>query len=112
VLSRPNFPRSSDDLPGGVQFRLLPFGTDLLTHFLYLERPEGMERMPSIRARAYIGDMSEMPRDEASGEVAAAKIDADAEARVKLDAEAEAEARIDAEAEAAARLAPEAEAEL
>ena len=44
-LSRPNFPRSSDDLPGGVQFRLLPFGTDSLTHFLYLERPEGMERM-------------------------------------------------------------------
>jgi len=44
-LSRPNFPRSSDDLPGGIQFRLLPFGTDSLTHFLYLERPEGMERM-------------------------------------------------------------------
>ena len=43
-LSRPNFPRGSDDLPGGVQFRLLPFGTDSLTHFLYLERPEGMER--------------------------------------------------------------------
>ena len=45
TLSRPNFPRSSGDLPGGVQFRLLPFGTDSLTHFLYLERPEGMERM-------------------------------------------------------------------
>jgi len=44
-LSRPNFPRRSDDLPGAVQFRLLPFGTDSLTHFLYLERPEGMERM-------------------------------------------------------------------
>jgi hypothetical protein len=44
-LSRPNFPRSSDDLPGSVQFRLLPFGTDSLTHFLYLERPEGMERV-------------------------------------------------------------------
>jgi Ferritin-like len=44
-LSRPNFPRRSDDLPGGVQFRLLPFGTGSLTHFLYLERPEGMERM-------------------------------------------------------------------
>ena len=44
-LSRPNFPRRSEDLPGGVQFRLLPFGADALTHFLYLERPEGMERM-------------------------------------------------------------------
>ena len=44
-LSRPNFPRRSEDLPGGVQFRLLPFGADALTHFLYLERPEGMERL-------------------------------------------------------------------
>jgi hypothetical protein len=44
TLSRPNFPRSSEDLPGAIQFRLLPFGTDSLTHFLYLERPEGMER--------------------------------------------------------------------
>src|ERR1700748_761595 len=44
-LSRPNFPRSSAPSPGGVQSRLLPFGTDSLTHFLYLERPEGMERM-------------------------------------------------------------------
>jgi len=44
-LSRPNFPRSSEDLPGAVQFRLLPFGTEALTHFLYLERPEGMERV-------------------------------------------------------------------
>ena len=44
-LSRPNFPRRSEDLPGAVQFRLLPFGTDSLTHFLYLERPEGMERV-------------------------------------------------------------------
>ncbi len=44
-LSRPNFPRHSDDLPGGVQFALLPFGADSLTHFLYLERPEGMERV-------------------------------------------------------------------
>jgi hypothetical protein len=46
--------------------------------------------------------MSETPHADASAEVAAAK----------LDAEAEAEARLDAEAEAAARLAPEAEAEL
>jgi len=44
-LSRPNFPRPSEYLPGGVQFALLPFGDAALTHFLYLERPEGMERM-------------------------------------------------------------------
>jgi Ferritin-like len=44
-LSRPNFPRHSDFLPPGVEFALLPFGGDSLTHFLYLERPEGMERV-------------------------------------------------------------------
>ena len=43
-LSRPNFPRHSEYLPPGVSFALLPFGADSLTHFLYLERPEGMER--------------------------------------------------------------------
>src|SRR5262249_56906879 len=35
----------SEYLPGGVRFALLPFGDAALTHFLYLERPEGMERM-------------------------------------------------------------------
>jgi hypothetical protein len=44
-LSRPNFPRPSEYLPPGVQFKLLPFGDAALTHFLYLERPEGMERV-------------------------------------------------------------------
>ena len=45
TLSRPNFPRHSAYLPPGVEFALLPFGGDSLTHFLYLERPEGMERV-------------------------------------------------------------------
>src|SRR5215471_19159771 len=44
-LTRPNFPRPSEYLPAGVQFALLPFGEASLTHFLYLERPEGMERV-------------------------------------------------------------------
>jgi Ferritin-like len=43
-LTRPNFPRRSEYLPPGVRFALLPFGDAALTHFLYLERPEGMER--------------------------------------------------------------------
>lgn len=43
-LARPNFPRQSEYLPPGVRFALLPFGEASLTHFLYLERPEGMER--------------------------------------------------------------------
>src|SRR6516225_8047475 len=45
TLMRPNFPRPSEYLPAGVQFALLPFGDASLTHFLYLERPEGMERL-------------------------------------------------------------------
>jgi len=45
ILSRPNFPRQSEYLPPGVQFALMPFGDASLTHFLYLERPEGMERV-------------------------------------------------------------------
>src|SRR5262249_50609174 len=44
-LSRPNFPRRSEYLPPGLQFALLPFGEAALTHFLYLERPEGMARL-------------------------------------------------------------------
>ena len=44
LLSRPNFPRHSEYLPPRVQFALLPFGEASLAHFLYLERPEGMER--------------------------------------------------------------------
>jgi hypothetical protein len=39
----------------------------------------------------YIGGMSEIPLDEASGEVAEAKLDAEAEAEAKLEPEAEAE---------------------
>ena len=70
------------------------------------------ERVPSIGARAYLGDMSDVPHDEASAEAAAAKLHAQAEAEARLDAEAEAEAKVDVEAEVAARLAPEAEAEL
>jgi hypothetical protein len=45
TLARPNFPRHSEFLPPGVEFALLPFGADSLTHFLYLERPEDMERV-------------------------------------------------------------------
>jgi ferritin-like protein len=44
-LTRSNFPRRSEYLPPGVQFALLPFGEASLTHFLYLERPEGMARL-------------------------------------------------------------------
>jgi len=67
-LSRPNFPRHSQFLPPGVEFALLPFGADALTHFLYLERPEGMERMdaaefvPAAPPPEPVGQAEVMPR--------------------------------------------------
>ena len=42
-LSHPNFPQQSKYYPPGVQLALLPFGEHALQHFLYLERPEGMD---------------------------------------------------------------------
>src|SRR5262245_35501855 len=45
TVGRPNFPQRSGYFPPTVQLDLLPFGEAALTHFLYLERPEGMERM-------------------------------------------------------------------
>jgi Ferritin-like len=44
TLGRPNFPQRSGYFPSGVLLDLLPFGEQALRHFLYLERPEGMER--------------------------------------------------------------------
>jgi Ferritin-like len=43
-LGRPNFPQWSGYFPSGLQLDLLPFGERALQHFLYLERPEGLER--------------------------------------------------------------------
>jgi Ferritin-like len=42
-LHRPNFPILSRWYPPGVQIALLPFGERALRHFIYLERPEGMD---------------------------------------------------------------------
>jgi ferritin-like protein len=44
TFGRPNFPRRSGYFPPNVQLDLLPFGEQALLHFLYLERPERMER--------------------------------------------------------------------
>lgn len=42
-VSRPHLPHQAKGYPPGVQFRLLPFGEAALQHFVYLERPEGVE---------------------------------------------------------------------
>ena len=42
-VSRPNMPHRAKGYPPGVQLALLPFGERALRHFVFLERPEGME---------------------------------------------------------------------
>ena len=42
-LSRPNFPQPASHYPAGVHLALVPFGEEALRHFMFLERPEGME---------------------------------------------------------------------
>jgi CDGSH-type Zn-finger protein/truncated hemoglobin YjbI len=42
-LARPNLPQPADHYPAGVQLALLPFGQQALRHFMFLERPEGMD---------------------------------------------------------------------
>jgi hypothetical protein len=53
-FGRPNFPQRSGYFPAGVQLDLLPFGAPSLDHFLFLERPEGMDARdaPSFVATA------------------------------------------------------------
>jgi CDGSH-type Zn-finger protein/truncated hemoglobin YjbI len=42
-LTRPNLPAPASHYPAGVQLALLPFGEQALQHFMFLERPEGMD---------------------------------------------------------------------
>ncbi|HEY7486547.1 MAG TPA: ferritin-like protein [Streptosporangiaceae bacterium] len=70
TFGRPNFPQRSGYFPAGVQLDLLPFGTAALTHFLYLERPEGMERLdatefvPEAPPRAPVAPDDALPRPQ------------------------------------------------
>src|SRR3954453_3142798 len=42
-FSRPNLPAPAHHYPAGVNLALVPFGEQALQHFMFLERPEGME---------------------------------------------------------------------
>ncbi|MCL2419050.1 MAG: ferritin-like protein [Conexibacteraceae bacterium] len=42
-LARPNLPAPAHHYPAGVNLMLVPFGAPALRHFMFLERPEGME---------------------------------------------------------------------
>ena len=69
-LGRPNFPQRSGYFPAGVQLDLLPFGEEALRHFLYLERPEGMERqdaegfVPTAPPRTPVAPDELLPRGQ------------------------------------------------
>jgi hypothetical protein len=70
TLARPNFPQRSGYFPAGVQLDLLPFGERALRHFLYLERPEGMERqdaegfVPTAPPREPVREDELLPRGQ------------------------------------------------
>ena len=70
TFGRPNFPQRSGYFPSPIQLDLLPFGEPALQHFLYLERPEGMERqdargfVPTAPAREPLTAGETMPRGQ------------------------------------------------
>ena len=70
TFGRPNFPQRSGYFPSPIQMDLLPFGEQALQHFLYLERPEGMERqdargfVPTAPAREPLAAGETMPRGQ------------------------------------------------
>ncbi len=53
-MTRPNLPAPANYYPAGVQLALLPFGEKALQHFMFLERPEGMDLddAPGLEAHA------------------------------------------------------------
>jgi len=43
AFERPNFPLPPHAYPAGIRMELLPFNEPALRHFIYLERPEGLD---------------------------------------------------------------------
>jgi len=43
ALERPNFPLPAHAYPAGIRMELLPFSEQSMRHFVFLERPEGMD---------------------------------------------------------------------
>jgi hypothetical protein len=69
-LGRPNFPQRSGYFPASIRLELMPFGEQALKHFLFLERPEGMERqdaegfVPTAPRRDPLSVSEAMPRGQ------------------------------------------------
>jgi CDGSH-type Zn-finger protein/truncated hemoglobin YjbI len=58
-LTRPNLPQPAGHYPPGVIMTLLPFGEAALRHFMFLERPEGMDLLdaPGLEAASRAAPM-------------------------------------------------------
>ncbi|MER6944259.1 ferritin-like protein [Nonomuraea sp. NPDC000554] len=75
IFGRPNFPQRSGYFPAGFQMDLVPFGEQALRHFLYLERPEGMELqdagefVPGVPGRERLDPEELMPRGQEYGTI-------------------------------------------
>ena len=64
TFTRPNFPQRSGYFPSSIQLDLLPFGEKALRHFLFLERPEGMERQDAEGFEPVAPPRAPLARDE------------------------------------------------
>lgn len=62
-FQRPNFPQMARYYPRGINMVLAPFGETALRHFLFLERPEGMDLSDSPEF-APVGEASAPADDE------------------------------------------------
>jgi hypothetical protein len=61
ALERPNFPLPPHAYPAGIRMELLPFGEQALRHFIYLERPDGLD-MADLDALAAIAKAEPLAR--------------------------------------------------
>ena len=60
-FGRPNFPLPPHAYPAGIRMELLPFDEPALRHFIYLERPEGLD-MADQDALAAVEKAAPLPR--------------------------------------------------
>ena len=61
AFERPNFPLPPHAYPAGIRMELLPFDEQALRHFIYLERPEGLD-MADQDALAAVEKAAPLPR--------------------------------------------------
>jgi hypothetical protein len=62
-FARPNLPAPASHYPAGVQLALVPFGELALRHFMFLERPEGMQLEDAEGLEAALGHATPLTRE-------------------------------------------------